>query len=389
MAGADTILSPPGAGRWRPWHLVLAYATAIGLLSFGYVYFDDLARARSGTMSRRLLEQLTGVYCAAVLFPLVVKVARRLRLRKASWLRSVSVHLLAMVLFSLLHTSLIAVTREAIFPLAGLGDYDYGILHIRYLMEFFNDVILYWMLVGFVFVFDHFRESRDRELRTSQLEMRLARAQLESLRLQLQPHFLFNALNTVSAMIYENPVAADGMITRLGDLLRLSLRHSDAQEVTLAEELDFLDLYLDIMRARFEERLAVSIDVEPDARSALVPQLLLQPLVENSIRHAVDPESGAVDIAVRAWRENGKLIVRVSDGGPGLKNVTLPGSPAAGNGIGLANTRQRLAQLYGASHEFQLGAAEGGGLAVSLAIPFHISRGTGKDDHAEHPRDDR
>ncbi len=373
--------------RWRPWLLVFAYSTAIGLLSFGYRYFDDLARSKSGTLSQRLIEQLTGVYCAAVLFPLIVKLARRYPLQKGSRLRRLPAHLLAMVIFSLLHTSLIAVTREVIFPLAGLGDYDYGILHIRYLMEFFNDVILYWMLAGIVFVLDHFRAARDRELRTSQLEARLAQAQLQSLRLQLQPHFLFNALNTVSAMIYENPRVADGMIARLGDLLRLSLRHTDAQQVTLAEELDFLDLYLDIMRARFEERLAVSIEVDPEARRALVPQLFLQPLVENSIRHAADPESGAVAIAVHAWRENGTLRLEVSDDGPGLD--ASASSPPGGNGIGLANTRQRLAHLYGPAHELRLETAAGGGLTVRLAIPFHTARGPGKEDRGEDPRDDR
>ena len=291
-----------------------------------------------------------------------------------------------MILVSFSHTTLMAVTRNAIAYMAGYGSYDYGIMSIRYVMEFSNDVISYSLIVTFIYLFDHYRRSRDRELSTAQLETRLAQAQLQSLRLQLQPHFLFNTLNTISAMVYQNPRAADEMIARLSDLLRLSLRNSEAQEVTLQEELDFLKLYLEIMRARFEERLVVSIEVEPGQEQALVPQLILQPLVENSIRHALDPASEALKIAVRAKREDKALLLEVSDNGPGIHQDKL------GNGIGLSNTQQRLRQLYGAEQTMTLANAAGGGLLVNIRIPFHTSGNghptNGARPNGNDPRDD-
>lgn len=352
--------------RWIVAALIFGYYTAHGLLLFGYRYLDDLTREKTGTFTTRLIEEMTGAYGGAIIFPLVVIFVRKYRLQWRNLLRRLPLHLLAMSFFSAAHTTFNALTRWMLFPVAGLGDYDYGIMSIRYAMEFSNDVISYTLIVGFVYLFDHYQESRDREVITAQLETRLAQAQLQSLRLQLQPHFLFNTLNTISSMIYENPRAADEMIARLSDLLRLTLRNSQSQEVTLAEELEFLNLYLEIMRARFEERLVVRVSVEPDTRCAMVPQLILQPLVENSIRHAIDPR-GYVTIDIRSARENGSLVLEVIDDGPGIKAEKMA---TLGNGIGLSNTAQRLRQLYGEAHDFALTNAEGGGLAVRVSVPF-------------------
>lgn len=351
--------------RWLVGLFVIGYFTAHGLLIFAYKYLDDLARERPGNFLGTLMEEMTGAYSAAILFPLIVIFARRFPVDRNNWFRRLPAHMVAMTLFSLAHTTLIAVTRNAIAYMAGYGSYNYGIMSIRYVMELSNDVINYWIIVAFVYLFDHYRQSRDRELNTAQLETRLAQAQLQSLRLQLQPHFLFNTLNTISAMVYQNPRAADEMIARLSDLLRLSLRDSESQEVTLQEEIDFLKLYIEIMRARFEERLVVNIEIEPGQEQALVPQLILQPLVENSIRHALDPSSEALKIAVRAKREDKALLLEVGDNGPGINQNKL------GNGIGLSNTRQRLNQLYGKDQAFTLANQSGGGLLVNIRIPFH------------------
>lgn len=346
---------------------VIGYFTAHGLLIFAYKYLDNLARQRPGHFLGTFAEEMTGAYSAAILFPLIVIFVRRFSLNRGNWFRRLPVHLVAMTLFSLAHTTLIAITRNAISYMAGYGSYDYGIMSIRYVMELSNDVISYWLMVAFISLFDHYRRSRDIELNTAQLETRLAQARLQSLRLQLQPHFLFNTLNTISAMVYQNPRAADEMIARLSDMLRLSLRNSEAQEVTLQEEIDFLKLYIEIMRARFEERLVVNIEVEPGQERALVPQLILQPLVENSIRHALDPSSDALRIAVRAKRDDKALMLEVSDNGPGIDQDKL------GNGIGLSNTRQRLNQLYGEEQAFTLANQSSGGLLVNIKIPFHTS----------------
>jgi sensor histidine kinase YesM len=222
-----------------------------------------------------------------------------------------------------------------------------------------------------------YRRYAERERMTLQLETKLARAQLEALKIQLQPHFLFNTLNTISALLHRDPEAADRVLTRLGDLLRLSLQHSGRQEVMLRQELEFLEGYLEIQQTRFQDRLRVRFDTDPDALDALVPTLVLQPLVENAVRHAIEPRAAAGWLEVRARRENGRLTLQVADDGPGIA-ANGPGAiagsviPATGSGIGLANTRARLEQLYGAGHRFTLANASQGGLVVTLEIPFRV-----------------
>jgi two-component system LytT family sensor kinase len=351
--------------------LWFAAFTAITLLIFCYRYLDDLARGHSGTFTTRLIEELTGGYSAALLFLLVLKFARRFRITGEncqSWMLRLPVHLLGAVGFSLLHTTMMALSRQVIFPLAGLGEYDYGIMPIRYLMEMANYFLWYATSVTLIHLFDHYRESRARELRTAQLEAQLAQAQLQALQAQIHPHFLFNALNTISTVIYEDVRAADTMIARLSDFLRHSLTASRSQEVTLSEELNFLNLYLDIMRPRFEDRLRVRFEVGQGISDALLPKLILQPLVENSIKHAADPNSGQVNIAVKAARENGSLRVEVKDDGPGLSAKLRE---ALGNGVGLTNTVERLEKLYGGDHEFTMQNEADGGLRVSVKLPFH------------------
>lgn len=358
-------------GRLAGFAIWLAVSTAVFLLIFSYRYLDDLARARTGTFADRLVEEATGAYSATLLLLLVAKFARRFRLNSENWLRLAPVHLFGAMAFSALHTTIMAVSRKVIFPLAGMGEYDYGIMPIRYLMEFANYLLWYAMWVTLIHLFDHYRASRERELRTAQLEAQLAQAQLQALQAQIHPHFLFNALNTISSVIYEDVQAADTMIARLSDFLRHSLNASSSQEVTLQEELNLLNLYLDIMRPRFEERLNVEFEVEQEINNALTPKLILQPLVENSIKHAADPNSGAIRIAVRAMRENDHLTLQIEDDGPGL---TATARSISSNGIGLSNTAERLERLYGADQEFTIRNADGAGrsgLLVSIKLPYH------------------
>lgn len=346
------------------------FFTLTGLLILSSKYFEDLARAKTGTFVTRLIEEMTGTYTAALLLPFAIMFARRFRLDRANWLRRLPAHILIMACYSVAHTTLMAVSRNVIFPLSGLGEYDYGIMSFRYIMEMTNDALFYVMIIAIVYLFDHYRQSRDRELKTAQLETQLAEARLQTLQSQLQPHFLFNALNTISAVIYEDPEVADTMIARLSDFLRHSLAASEAQEVALKEELDFLNLYLAIMRPRFETRLNVSFDIESNVSEALVPKLILQPLVENSIKHGADPRSGVVYIAVRAARENGSVLLQVKDEGPGLSmgRQALPNS-----GVGLSNTVERLKHLYGADHNFNMEDGPNGGLLVQIKLPYRAA----------------
>ena len=340
--------------RLRSALTVFAFFNAIGLLLFAYRYLDYAARNHPIPFLVPLIEQLTGAWMAAIPFPLIVRFARRYSDLRRTW----PLHLLVMTAFSVVHTSLMWLSRSLLFPVFGLGPYDYGIMSFRFPMEFFNDVIVYWLIVSILYLFDH-------RVRSAQLEGKLANARLQNLRLQLQPHFLFNALNTISSVMYEDPRKADTMISSLSDLLRNTLQDSGAQEVPLESEIRTLELYLDIMRKRFEDRLSVDIRIDPEVQRALVPQLLLQPLVENSIRHGIDPHSNAVNITVTAERQGDATRLQVRDSGRGLN-----GGPFK-KGTGLSNTSERLRELYGARHRLDFQNCDDGGLLVTVAVPFH------------------
>jgi two-component system, LytTR family, sensor kinase len=191
--------------------------------------------------------------------------------------------------------------------------------------------------------------------------------------MQLHPHFLFNTLHSISALVHKDPEAADRMIARLGDFLRLTLENSGAQEVSLQKELEFLKCYLEIERVRFRDRLTTRLDIDPQSLDTPVPNLILQPIVENALRHGVAPRSSPGRIEISAKRDNGSLRIQVRDNGPGLPAISATNGRFR-EGLGLANTRARLAQLYGGSHRLELANAPEGGLVVTLEIPAHRGR---------------
>jgi len=244
--------------------------------------------------------------------------------------------------------------------------------------------LIYWLIAGGWLAWDYNRESQDRqlqaaqlELKTSQLEQRLTEAHLLNLKAQLHPHFLFNALNTISAFVEKDPRGARQMIEHLGDLLRYSLEHSEDQETTLAEELAMLDHYLSIQRVRFEDHLRLRMDIAQDSLPAAVPSLILQPLVENAIRHSVAQQTTPVCVTIQAARDDGHLRLQVSDDGRGL--------PAgwhweAHAGLGLTNTKQRLEQLYPGAHRLIVSNGEGGGVTVEIVMPFHTNGSRHEED---------
>ncbi len=353
--------------RWRTILAAFAFATAVGLLLFVYRYLEEAAFGEYDKLVPRFIDEMTSAWAGILLLFIPVLLARRYPIGRASWGTWTAAHLCGVAVMSGTHTTLNYLFRTASYALAGLDAYDYGYMPVRYFMELPHDVIAYAIAVGFVHLFDHYRRSRDREVETARLEARLSQAQLQSLRLQIQPHFLFNALNTVSSLIYEDPKAADEMLAKLSEFLRLTLKGSVAQEVSLDEELEFLSLYLDIMRARFGDRLDANFDVDPTVRRAKIPQLLLQPIVENAVRHGVDPETGDVHIDLTARRDGDRLVLSVRDRGPGLGDVD---GALEGGGIGLSNTSDRLHLLYGDAQSIEFGSSPGGGLDVRIRIPY-------------------
>jgi two-component system, LytTR family, sensor kinase len=233
----------------------------------------------------------------------------------------------------------------------------------------FTGVVYYWAIVLAWWAVLFQQMYRAQRVAAAELEASLTAARLDALRAQLQPHFLFNTLNAISVLAGEDATKAKRMVVRLADLLRLTLAEGGRQEVRLAEELELLERYLDIQRARFEDRLRVHFDIEPGTRNVLVPVLLLQPLVENAIRHGVDPSIDGGTIAVVARREHDQLQLEVRDNGRGL---STPGAEPR-DGVGLANTRARLAHLYGDRQALSLTTPAEGGTAVVISLPFRTA----------------
>jgi signal transduction histidine kinase len=226
----------------------------------------------------------------------------------------------------------------------------------------------YAALIGTLHAVRYYRDMREREVRAALLEASLSRAQLEALGVQLQPHFLFNTLNGIAALMHSDVEAADEMIARLSDLLRLTLERGQVEEVTLADELALLERYIDIMRVRFRDRLTVEVGVQPDAMPVAVPHFLLQPLVENAIQHGVDRVRGDCTVRIEAGLQDGNLAITLCDRGPGFDpKVTR-------RGIGLANTVARLHHLYGERAWIETSSLDDGGGRVALVMPAHRLR---------------
>ena len=232
------------------------------------------------------------------------------------------------------------------------------------------DVLVYWSLVGVCQAIANFRSSQERERRAAELEARLTSAKLQALRMQINPHFLFNTLNSIAALVYVNPRAADEMLGDLSELLRRSLDSMEEQEIPLARELEFIAAYLNIEQKRFGERLRLEQSVSEELKKALVPALILQPLVENAIRHGIEPQRAPGLISVEAKQEDKRLHLIVRDNGRGPANAELNSSER--RGIGLANTEARLRGLYGQNQRFSFGKAEPQGCRVDIYLPFHL-----------------
>ena len=316
----------------------------------------------------------------AILAPIVIWLAGRFPFERQSWWKVLPVHLAAVLVLTFIHIVMADGVHVAIMTAWGAeekGPIWWTRVTRSYFHSFDWEMATYWAIMGFSHAVSYYRQAQDRALKASQLEARLAEAQLQSLQRQLHPHFLFNTLNAISALMHRDVEAADQMLARLSDLLRIALDQRGAQEVRLKEELEFLEKYLEIEQTRFGERLTVRYEIDPVTLDAQVPNLLLQPLVENSIRHAVAVRIEPGVIEIRARRDGDHLHLSVRDNGPGL-----PKSGAVERrGVGLANTRSRLEHLYGSAQQLAFSEPAGGGLIVSVVIPFRADEVP--DDYGE------
>ena len=350
--------------------IIVGAALLGAMLEAGQAYLGNASLGRPIPWSSAIGRTLPSWLVLAALTPEILWLADRFRLERPLLHRSIPVHAVAAVAFTLLHlggTMLVGVMRS--------GQYEFFTIGLRKMLTtyFALDVVCYAAIVGMRHALRYRREARTRELAASRLEASLTEAKLQSLRGQLNPHFLFNTLNAISVMALkgeqENVVQ---MLGTLSDLLRVSIDERLPQEVPLADELDFLDRYLEIQRIRFADRLTVRREIDPTALDALVPSMLLQPIVENAMVHGITATRGPGELGLRAFRENGTLTLEVSDTGPGF----MPRDATnCGDGIGLSNTRQRLEQMYGARHALTLGRSHGGGGLVTISIPLRRAGG--------------
>lgn len=359
--------------------VIFAIATILAVLYSLERYFYRRLMGQEVSLGQLVPAELVFTYLWALLTPLVMWMGRRFPVWGShhgndgrTTLRNWIYQLVAVVSFVMAHValftaaSLMLSSRSTAIPLSRL--------FTGYLASWFTlDSIVYCTLLAVYHALVYYRVSQDRALRASQLEARLAQAQLQVLRMQLQPHFLFNTLHTISALMHKDVKRADSMIAALSDLLRMSLRSVGVQEVELREEIEFLQRYLEIMSLRFGDRLTVTLDINTEVLDARVPTLVLQPLVENSLRHGFGDGMRAGHVRVLVAPDGDMLRCEVVDNGRGI--------PHSGprEGVGISNTRARLKHLYGERFSLELMANPGGGARVSLAIPYHPLERTAAD----------
>lgn len=348
------------------WMAIAGVWTLVGIFFTGETVMRSHAAGRPLSVWRVLSWELFSCYVWLAFLPPVLWLGRRFRFERGRRAKSLPIHLLASLFIPLVQQGVVALVLPHLGypPLHPAGSF----IETYKLFLLFNypiNVAVYWASIGAQHGIGYYQMYRERELRASQLETRLAQSQLQILKMQLHPHFLFNTLNTISELIHKAPDVAESMVTDLSDLLRLSLQNVGRQEVSLQQELDFLEKYLQIEQTRFHDRLRVQMKIDPLALDACVPNMILQPLVENAIRHGIAPLARGGQVEIQAARENGSLLLRVSDDGPGL-----PDAGAIEEGVGLSNTRARLERLYGAAHRFELRSAPDRGLTLDMTIPY-------------------
>ncbi len=360
------------SSRLIPW---LAYLGGWTLFALFFISQDAgriLYQGRTVDWHGYLVVWLTTAYVWAFLTPFVWWLAGRFPVARRTWWSNGGLHVVLSLSFALIEEVLFA----WITPIFGLPWFPRkfaATFRAVLPIDFHLNVIIYWSIVGVQHSVGYYRKFLERErlsaqleLRATQLESQLTQAKLSALKMQLHPHFLFNTLNAIVVLIRQRRVdEADEMLTNLSELLRQTLAGWETQEVSLRREVELINLYLDIQRVRFRDRLTVELRLAPTTLNALVPSLLLQPLVENAVRHGVSKSSAPVRIELKSCLRDSVLELQVCDDGPGVSGE------GSGSGVGLSNTRARLQQLYGERQSLRLDGLAGGGTIVTVSLPYH------------------
>ena len=360
------VAEPRNRRRWLETAIIFAAWTVFGLLVANQSSMLSVLGGRPMpwwiALRPALLEAALWAFTTVGIFWL----ARRVPLERGRVLRGIAVHLVAAVVIALARSGVMVV----------LGWYLPWVRVRAFIPQFWGsssqNALFYALLLGIAHLVLYYRRYREREQAAEQLARGLTEARLQALKMQLQPHFLFNTLNAISALIPAEAKPARRMVARLGDLLRVTLEHEATQEVTLREELAFLEPYLEIEQARLEDRLTVVMKIAPETLDARVPHLILQPLVENAVRHGIASriEPGTVEISASRGPDDRFLQLEIRDDGRGMDRDHELGTR---RGVGLTNIRSRLEQLYGREHRFKLESQATGGVLVRISLPFRLA----------------
>jgi signal transduction histidine kinase len=360
----------PIQSQWIRWSVIAGAWVLIGILFSSQFYLSLLAEAETLKVSWEKLLPVEFSRWGLWIFltPVVLWMARRFPIEQQRWWETLMVHFPACVAVAALHIGLYSLIVATVKPFPWTVDYAYAQVFLRGLSSFLHvNLVIYWTVIGAGYALNYYRKYREEEIRASSLQAQLAEAQLQALKMQLHPHFLFNTLNAVATLVRKNEnKSATDMLAGLSELLRLALENVGTQEVTLKQEMEFLERYLEIEQIRFGEKLKVRMTIRPETLSARVPNLVLQPLVENAIRHGMAQRESPGLVEISAEQSASRLRMQVRDDGPGLtKEIN------SNTGVGLANVRARLERLYGGEQEFKIENANGGGTVVTLIMPFN------------------
>ncbi|HYE72202.1 MAG TPA: histidine kinase [Blastocatellia bacterium] len=354
--------------NWKKWGIIFLCWTGFALFFASQRYIILLQLGRTNEIVPTLVGWLVWSYCWFTLTPIMLWLSRRFPLQGGNLLRPLAIHIFAALVISVVISGEFIIARNLImgslFPESVPYFESFSQLVPK---EFHVGLMVYGPVLGIDQAIAYYFRYRERELQALNLETQLVQAQLDALRMQLHPHFLFNTLNSISVLMHRDIDAAERMLLQLSSLLRATLAGSGTHEIELRQELEILERYLEIEQIRFQDRLTVKMHIDPAALDALVPQFFFQPLVENAIRHGIANRESGGTIDIYAQRKDSEVYLEVRDNGPGFD--ASKGSLI--EGVGLSNTRSRLEYLYGAKSHLKVCNAETGGLAVMAKLPFH------------------
>jgi two-component system, LytTR family, sensor kinase len=346
----------------------VALWSLVGLAIASEIYLSSNFLGRSITWGEAISDSLEDWYVYGALSLPVLWLARRYPPERSSRWVTAAVHLAAALAFSFAYVLVRTLVGEVDSRIAGEPASFGEIFHPLFVRTIPFNLLVYGVILSMSHALEYYRKYHERTVQTLELEKHLTEARLQALLHQLKPHFLFNTLNGIASLMHTDVDAADRMLVRLSELLRITMSHTGAPQTTLREEVAFIERYLDIEKIRFRNRLEVSIAVDADAIDAQVPSLILQPMVENAMHHGVEPNSRMGHIELRGSRRNDRLVLSISDNGAGI-----PEGGFKREGIGVANTRARLVELYGGDQKFEMANRPEGGLCVTITLPFSIS----------------